>query len=96
MVDAGVKAPLNATELAAFQAVVYRGVMSYSGHETRVENHGLDAAIEQLYMLRIWPKMNETCSSCRYVYIVKRKRPFSHVQMLKIQHLPRQARDKHR
>eukprot|EP01043_Picozoa_sp_COSAG02_P063714 COSAG02_NODE_9107_length_2327_cov_9.291293_1_plen_509_part_00 len=64
VLDAGVKGPLNATELAAFQASVYKGVMQYAGHETRVENHGLDAAIEQLYMLQIWPKMNETCSSC--------------------------------
>lgn len=65
VLDAGVKVPLNTTELAAFQASVYNAVMQYSGHETRVENHGLDAAIEQLYMLRIWPKLNETCSSCR-------------------------------
>ena len=48
VVDAGVKAPLNSTELAAFQASVYKGVMGYVNHETRVENHGLDAAIQQL------------------------------------------------
>eukprot|EP01051_Picozoa_sp_SAG22_P012252 SAG22_NODE_1256_length_4995_cov_4.293096_2_plen_90_part_00 len=26
---------------------------TYVGHETRVENHGLDAAIEQLWLLKV-------------------------------------------
>ena len=36
VIDAGVKAPLNATELSSFQEKVYRGVVGLAGHETRV------------------------------------------------------------
>jgi hypothetical protein len=64
VVDAGARNFFNSTEMASFQEIIYKGVHTYVGHETRVENHGLDAAIQQLYMMRVFPSMN--CSGCAY------------------------------
>ena len=65
LVDSGVPGGgLNATQLLAFQAKIYTAVKALSGHETRVENHGLDCAIEQLYMLKVFPSMR--CAGCTY------------------------------
>jgi hypothetical protein len=54
----------TSAEMDAFQEKIYKGVMTYANHETRVENHGLDAAIQQLYMLHVFPSMS--CSGCAY------------------------------
>jgi hypothetical protein len=62
VIDAGVKAPLNASELAAFQSIMYKGVLGLANYATRVENHCVDIAVQQLYMMKIFPTMN--CSGC--------------------------------
>jgi hypothetical protein len=64
VIDAGVKSPLNADELTSFQEKIFKGVTMHAGHETRVENHGVDCAIQQLYMMKVFPNM--TCSGCTY------------------------------
>lgn len=64
VLDAGVKEPLTPTELLAFQEKMFRGVMANVGHETRVENHGLDAAIQQLWIQKVFP--NISCAGCSY------------------------------
>ena len=53
VIDAGVKAPLNASELAAFQSIMYKGVLGLSNYATRVENHCVDIAVQQLYMMKV-------------------------------------------
>ena len=39
---------------------MFDGVMAYVGHETRVENHGLDSAIQQLWIMKVFPDINCT------------------------------------
>ena len=64
VVDAGIpSAGLTPTELTAFQGKMFDGVMAYVGHETRVENHGLDAAIQQLWIMKVFPDIN--CTTMR-------------------------------
>ena len=51
--DAG----LNATALAKFKALVVAGCGSQAGHSAKVENHGIDAALQQAYAPRVFPDL---------------------------------------
>lgn len=53
----GKKQILNATLLAAFKQLVIAGAGSQAGHSAKVENHALDAALQQAYAPRVFPDL---------------------------------------
>ena len=48
-------AGLNATALANFKRLVIEGCGSQAGHSAKVENHAIDAALQQAYAPRVFP-----------------------------------------
>lgn len=62
VVDAGVQDPFNknATLLALFKTKLGKGIQSQVGHQAKVENHGIDAAIQQVYGAKIFPDLHQS------------------------------------
>ena len=50
-------AGLNATALGNFKKLVAAGSGSQAGHSAKVENHALDAALQQAYTPRVFPDL---------------------------------------
>ena len=56
LVDAKLK-PLNDSLLGKFKQLVQKGCGSQTKHAAKVENHGIDSGLQQVYALRVFPDL---------------------------------------